>query len=41
MKQRKVSKRELELRSEMGDVLDRVAQWNSRYGSTFDDYEQR
>ena len=24
----------------MGDVLDRVAQWNSRYGSTFDDYER-
>ena len=24
----------------MGDVLDRVAQWNSRYGSTYDDYER-
>ena len=30
--------RELELRGEMGDVLDRVAQWNSRYQS-YDDYE--
>jgi len=40
MKQRKVSKRELELRSEMGDVLDRVAQWNSRYGSSYDDYSR-
>ena len=29
-----LNKREIELRSEMGDVLDRVAQWNSRYYTT-------
>lgn len=34
----KIAKRELELRSEMGDVLDRVAQWSSRYESSYDDY---
>ena len=28
----KASTRELELRSEMGDVLDRVLEWNRRYG---------
>ena len=27
----KVSNRELELRNEMGDVLDRVQEWNRRY----------
>ncbi len=26
-----ISSREMELRSEMGDVLDRVAQWSSKY----------
>ena len=36
-KKGKSSTRELELRGEMGDVLDRVAQWNSRY--QYDDYE--
>ena len=30
-----ISKREMELRGEMGDVLDRVAQWNSRYDKDY------